>query len=308
MQPGDFGLGLADAVQAQACLDHGARAAADERVQSLRGNGREPDLLKHVIGRGRQIGRGVDEGAVEVEDDGAVAEVGVHGGSLEWKEARKLLLFQHPVTAGFGLGAFRQFVTRTVISSARCRPRLPQTWASAPKVSRWPWRPGNAAAMQQARRARPRCRTAAGGRTNAIEFVPCGRRRICVRCWRASDCLRRGRCHPGAVLRARDERPRSVARHLDALDPGRSAPRRAGPRHRTQRQRERRRLQYRVAVQTPGRHVPLLARQHSPAPPLSRRHLDQPRRRHQSALCRPDLGHAAGAEMVARGVVRRRPA
>ena len=69
-------------------------------------NGREPDLLKHMIGRGRQVGRGVDERAVEIEDDGAVAEVGVHRGSLEWREARTLLLFQHPVTAGFEFAAF----------------------------------------------------------------------------------------------------------------------------------------------------------------------------------------------------------
>jgi len=133
VQPRHLGLGLADPVQAQALHDHGARAAADERVQSLRRNRRQSDLLKHVIGGRRQIRGRVDDRAVEIEDDGAVVEIGVH-----WVR----LGLQGAGASYCGFGVLSPPVSRWPVFRNPSRARhpwpsyrlgLPQTWAAAPE-------------------------------------------------------------------------------------------------------------------------------------------------------------------------------
>src|SRR5262245_10617992 len=52
-------------------------------MQRLWRNRRQPDLRKYMICRRRQIGRRVDQRAVEGEDDRAVVEIGGHRGSCE---------------------------------------------------------------------------------------------------------------------------------------------------------------------------------------------------------------------------------
>ena len=69
-------------MQAQPLLDHGARAAADERVQLLGRDRCQADQAEHVVGRGRQVGRRIDQRAVEIEDDGRVREIAGMGNGV----------------------------------------------------------------------------------------------------------------------------------------------------------------------------------------------------------------------------------
>jgi hypothetical protein len=57
----------------QRLLDHDAGALADAGADRLGGYGLMPAPHQHVVQRVHQVGRRVDQGAVEVEHDGGVA-------------------------------------------------------------------------------------------------------------------------------------------------------------------------------------------------------------------------------------------
>ena len=78
MQPHDLGSACRGAAEAQPGFDHGLRAAADEGVQLGHRHGRKPDQPQRVVGGGGKVRRGVDDGAVEVEDDGGIGELERH--------------------------------------------------------------------------------------------------------------------------------------------------------------------------------------------------------------------------------------
>ena len=52
-------------------LDHATRTAADHSPRSIVGNRRQAFPGEDEIERRKQIGRGIDQRAVEIEDDGA---------------------------------------------------------------------------------------------------------------------------------------------------------------------------------------------------------------------------------------------
>ena len=79
VQPVQLAVGSASVVEPQARIDHRLRAVADERVQLGNRDGREPQQPQGVIGRSRQVGRGVDQRAVEIENDCRVCEIEGHG-------------------------------------------------------------------------------------------------------------------------------------------------------------------------------------------------------------------------------------
>ena len=59
------------AFQFQAALDQLAGAGADHVARGFQGDGRQAFAVEHVIERGDQVGRGVDQRAVEIEDNSA---------------------------------------------------------------------------------------------------------------------------------------------------------------------------------------------------------------------------------------------
>jgi phosphoglycolate phosphatase-like HAD superfamily hydrolase len=63
----------------EAALDQLAGAGADHVARRMQGHRRHAFTVEHEIERGNQVGRGVDEGAVEVEDNSAGKG---HGNSL----------------------------------------------------------------------------------------------------------------------------------------------------------------------------------------------------------------------------------
>jgi phosphoglycolate phosphatase-like HAD superfamily hydrolase len=63
----------------EAALDQLAGAGADHVARRFKRHRRQAFTAEHEIERGDQVGRGVDQGAVEVEDDGAGKG---HGNSL----------------------------------------------------------------------------------------------------------------------------------------------------------------------------------------------------------------------------------
>ena len=68
----DFRGGQGAALRGQTALDHHPRAAADHVAGGLVGDRRQAFPGQDGVEGSDQIGRGVDEGAVEVEDDGRV--------------------------------------------------------------------------------------------------------------------------------------------------------------------------------------------------------------------------------------------
>ena len=78
MEPSAFTFNYVFAAKAQAGLDHRHRSAADEGMQLLDGHRFQPDQSQGMVGGGQEVGRRVDDGAVEVEDDGGIAEVQGH--------------------------------------------------------------------------------------------------------------------------------------------------------------------------------------------------------------------------------------
>lgn len=54
----------------KALNDHAPRTESNPRAQLTDCHGREVDARQHVIGCAHQIGRCVDQGAVEIEHDG----------------------------------------------------------------------------------------------------------------------------------------------------------------------------------------------------------------------------------------------
>jgi hypothetical protein len=65
--------GQRQARRLQAALDEARDAAADEFPDGRRRQGREPLLGEHRVGRGREVGRSVEQRAVQVEQDGTQA-------------------------------------------------------------------------------------------------------------------------------------------------------------------------------------------------------------------------------------------
>jgi hypothetical protein len=55
----------------QSSLDHAARAAADHPPRTITGNRRQAFAGEDEIERRNQVGRGIDQRAVEIKDDGA---------------------------------------------------------------------------------------------------------------------------------------------------------------------------------------------------------------------------------------------
>ena len=78
VQPSALGFAYALAAEAQAGLDHRHRSAADEGMQLADGHRFQPDQRQGMVGGGQEVGRRVDDGAVEVEDDGGIGEVEGH--------------------------------------------------------------------------------------------------------------------------------------------------------------------------------------------------------------------------------------
>src|SRR5439155_9087422 len=68
-----------EAFQLEPALDQLAGAGADHVARRFQRDGRYAFTVEHEIERGDQVGRGVDEGAVKVEDNGAGKG---HGNSL----------------------------------------------------------------------------------------------------------------------------------------------------------------------------------------------------------------------------------
>src|SRR6185312_13520532 len=60
----------------KAALDHPPRAAADERARLAERQRRQAFLRQQHVERADQVGRGVDQGAVEVEGDGGAFQGG----------------------------------------------------------------------------------------------------------------------------------------------------------------------------------------------------------------------------------------
>ena len=67
------------AFQLQPALDQLAGAGADHVARRFQGDGRQAFTVEREIERGDQVGRGVDQGAVEIEDNSAGKG---HGNSL----------------------------------------------------------------------------------------------------------------------------------------------------------------------------------------------------------------------------------
>ena len=67
------------AFELEAALDQLARAGADHVARRLQRHRRQALAVEHEIERGDQVGRGVDQRAVEIEDNGAGRG---HGNSL----------------------------------------------------------------------------------------------------------------------------------------------------------------------------------------------------------------------------------
>ena len=68
-------------MECEPVLDHAPRAEADERPQHDLGTGPRPTSAEHVVGRVDEVGRGIDQRAVEVEDHGGtVMGVWLSGG------------------------------------------------------------------------------------------------------------------------------------------------------------------------------------------------------------------------------------
>ena len=88
----------ADPAKPQPCLDHGEGAVADEGVQLGNRDGAQPFERERVVGCGGQIGRRVDQRAVEVENDGGIAQL--EGHDLQDRDGRRGNLFGpgRPVT------------------------------------------------------------------------------------------------------------------------------------------------------------------------------------------------------------------
>ena len=62
----------------QGMLDHEARAVPDQRPQLVLAHARQAETGEYVVGRGNEVGSGVDQRSVEIEDESGVAhEVGV---------------------------------------------------------------------------------------------------------------------------------------------------------------------------------------------------------------------------------------
>ena len=70
------------------------RTVADEGVQPCNRDGRQPDQPERMIGRSRQVGRRVDQRAVEIENDCRACEMEGHGGrSVDWLARQAIRAF-----------------------------------------------------------------------------------------------------------------------------------------------------------------------------------------------------------------------
>jgi hypothetical protein len=78
VQPSALSFAYAFAAKGQAGFDHRHRSAADEGMQLADGHRFQPDEAQGMVGGGQEVGRRVDDGAVEVEDDGGIGEVQGH--------------------------------------------------------------------------------------------------------------------------------------------------------------------------------------------------------------------------------------
>ncbi len=67
-QPFVLGRGHRLGRRADRALDHVPGAMADERAQRLSVDPRQTEMVEHVVGRGDEVRRRVDERAVEIED------------------------------------------------------------------------------------------------------------------------------------------------------------------------------------------------------------------------------------------------
>ena len=69
-QPVDFRFRRVAPVRRQAALDHAAGAAADHRPRGFKRDGGQAFARQDDVERVDQVGRGIDQRAVEIEDDG----------------------------------------------------------------------------------------------------------------------------------------------------------------------------------------------------------------------------------------------
>src|SRR5215469_10570533 len=67
----ELGARYGSAFSEQGPLDHAASAAADHSPRIVIGDRWQAFAGQHQIKRRNQIGRGIDQGAVEIKDDGA---------------------------------------------------------------------------------------------------------------------------------------------------------------------------------------------------------------------------------------------
>ena len=67
----ELGARYGSALSDQRALDHAAGTAADHSPRIVIGDRRQAFARQHQIERRNQIGRGIDQGAVEIKDDRA---------------------------------------------------------------------------------------------------------------------------------------------------------------------------------------------------------------------------------------------
>ena len=92
-QPGDVVDAGDAALEFEAALDQLAGAGADHVARGLQRHRRQALAVEHVIERGDQVGRGIDQRAVEIEYDNAGRGHGTFaigpGGPRKWAMAQE---------------------------------------------------------------------------------------------------------------------------------------------------------------------------------------------------------------------------
>src|SRR5689334_5706459 len=91
VQAAELRLAYGHAVVAQTGVEHDARTIADERPQLCHAHGLEPSACECVVGGGGQIRRGVDERAVEIEDNGSIAQLHICGACVKGLRDRQAI-------------------------------------------------------------------------------------------------------------------------------------------------------------------------------------------------------------------------
>ena len=101
-QAGELGRARLTSLDFQATLDQLSRASADQVAGGMQRHGRKALAREHEIERADQVGRGVDQGAVEIEDDSAGrghAETAIGLGAIVQAGGRKVASISGPHSA-----------------------------------------------------------------------------------------------------------------------------------------------------------------------------------------------------------------